>query len=72
MTVISWDHVPVFYADWTQWRSEMSAQRDRPLVEAGSCFCVTCSGNGHIYEPARNGEGLIPTPCVSCFGRGTV
>lgn len=70
MPVVHEDRMPILYFDWAEWRAERRELMDRPVVELGSCFCVTCSGNGHIYEYASNGEGLIPIPCISCLGRG--
>lgn len=71
MPVVHEDRMPILYPDWAEWRAERREFMDRPVVEFGSCFCVTCSGNGHTYEYAANNEGLIPVPCISCLGRGT-
>jgi hypothetical protein len=59
--------MPILYLDWAEWRLEqISMSMMGPLVDPGSCFCLTCAGNGRVYEPAANGEGLIPT----CPGPG--
>jgi hypothetical protein len=71
MPVVNENCMPVLYIDWAEWRAERVLTTNRPVVEFGSCFCMTCSGNGHIYEFSPNGEGLIPVPCVTCLGRGT-
>jgi hypothetical protein len=72
MPIVNESMLPILYFTWAQWRFEQITQGTRPLVELGSCFCFTCAGNGHIFERAGNGEGLIPAPCISCLGRGTV
>jgi hypothetical protein len=41
-----------------------------PLAPAATCFCATCWGQGRIWSPARNGEGLIPVTCRACDGQG--
>jgi hypothetical protein len=33
-----------------------------------SVWCFTCAGNGRIYEPAGNGEGLVVRACPTCLG----
>jgi len=33
----------------------------------GGSFCPICWGQGRIFEPAANGEGLIPVPCGGCM-----
>ncbi len=72
MPIVHEGELPVIYPDWAAWRLEQAvATGGAPLFTPGVSFCFTCSGNGRIYEWARNGEGLIPTPCLSCLGRGT-
>jgi hypothetical protein len=72
MPVVHEHQLPVIYVDWAEWRSEqlLDAAEDAPPRIA--TFCVTCAGNGRIYEYAPNGEGLVPRPCVSCLGLGVV
>ena len=73
MSVVHEDELPVLYGDWAEWRLEQAvALVGGPLVVPGTSFCFTCAGNGRVYEEAGNGEGLIPTPCLSCLGRGIV
>lgn len=74
MPVVQQQKLPVRYTTWAEWRSEHSESdivaADR-LAPTTTSFCVTCAGNGRTYEYAKNGEGLIPVPCVSCLGLGT-
>jgi hypothetical protein len=73
MPVVREHEMPVIYYDWAEWRFEQAlAVVGEPLVAPGISFCFTCAGNGRIYEWASNGEGLIPTPCAWCLGRGWV
>jgi len=68
------DRMLVGYPSWRAWKED----RQRPplptvrLVPAGSASCATCWGAGRIYEPAMNGEGLIPRTCERCDGYGLV
>lgn len=66
--------VLVGYAGWHEWRRERvrPALPEPPLVPAGAASCAMCWSNGHIYEQAGNGEGLIPVVCSGCNGWGTV
>lgn len=34
------------------------------------CPCGWCQGQRTILEPAKNGEGYIPTQCPACVGTG--
>ena len=70
MPVVREDMFPVLYVDWAEWRLEQSADATDGIAPSVTCVCVTCAGNGRIYEYAPNGEGLVPRPCVSCLGRG--
>ena len=32
--------------------------------------CGVCAGQRRLFEPARNGEGLVPRTCPLCLGVG--
>ncbi len=72
MPVVHEHEMPVIYVDWAEWRLERSAEMVEDTAATPTAFCVTCAGNGRVYEYAPNGEGLVPRPCVSCIGRGMV
>lgn len=65
----------VAYDSWCDWREDKRREADippAPLCPTGASFCAHCWGQARIYAPARNGEGLIPTPCHVCRGTGVV
>jgi hypothetical protein len=67
--------VPVAYTSWLDWRIDKRQSTDfdpLPLVPSATCFCAMCWGQGRIWSPARNGEGLIPQLCTTCFGQRVV
>jgi hypothetical protein len=67
------DTLLVVYETWSEWRRaklDDARQRRGPLVEPGTAPCGRCWGQGRILEPAANGEGLVPRPCLPCLGRG--
>ena len=68
------DSLLVRYSTWSEWRAakigEAARRADVPLVEMGTVQCAHCWGQRRIFEPAPNGEGLVPYPCPSCLGRG--
>jgi len=64
--------VSVGYASWSDWRSQQGLMPHAPPAPFGSCFCAICWGAGRVLEPAMNGEGLIPQPCPTCRGTGSV
>ncbi len=64
--------VPVSYLSWSDWRSQRGIDAGAPTAPLGSCFCAICWGAGRVFEPAMNGEGLIPTSCPTCCGTGSV
>lgn len=65
--------VPVYFESWDEWRRE---RRDAtplppaPLAAAGTSSCPLCWNQRVIWEPARNGEGLVPVRCTGCGGSG--
>lgn len=64
--------IPVAYPRWHDWRSdrrESAARGPVPLLPRATSFCATCWGQGRIWSPARNGEGLIPQCCPACDGQ---
>jgi len=65
--------VPVRYSDWGAWRDELAAlDAPIPLVPPGTRSCALCWGAGRVHHQARNGEGLVPSPCPDCGGGGLV
>lgn len=65
----------VAYTSWVDWREDRRrevAPPPAPLLPAGRGFCAVCWGQGRIHAPARNGEGLVPSPCRTCGGTGIV
>lgn len=71
MPLVNEDQLLVLYPNWAEWRSDRpgGAVTAPPVDPAVSFFCVTCWGQGRIFEPAANGEGYIPVPCVACVAR---
>jgi hypothetical protein len=41
-----------------------------PLIATGTASCHQCRGQGRVWEPAGNGEGLVPRSCEICGGGG--
>ena len=64
--------IAVAYDSWAQWRAEQCFLPEAPPAPFGSCFCAICWGAGRLLEPAMNGEGLVPQPCPTCCGTGSV
>ena len=64
--------VSVGYASWADWRSQQGILPAAPPAPLGTCFCAICWGAGRVLEPAMNGEGLVPQPCPTCCGTGSV
>jgi hypothetical protein len=67
--------VLVAYPSWIDWRVDRreAAATDPPSqIPSSTSFCATCWGQGKIWSPARNGEGLIPTCCPTCDGERVV
>jgi hypothetical protein len=62
----------VAYDSWSDWRTRQGIDPGALSAPLGSCFCAICWGAGRVFEPARNGEGLIPTACPTCCGTGSV
>lgn len=65
----------VAYESWCDWREDRrrdATTEPLPLVAAGTSFCAHCWGQGRVYAPARNGEGLVPAPCPVCDASGAV
>ena len=66
------DSIPVVYPRWRDWRIDRREAADAeplPLVPHATSFCAMCWGQGRIWQPARNGEGLIPQRCSYCDGQ---
>lgn len=73
MAVVIEDAVPVLYETWADWRQTKSDPHEsEPLIEPGTASCGVCWGQRRTWEPAANGEGLVPILCVACLGRGVV
>jgi len=65
--------LPVRYESWEAWRRDVTRPlAPAPLVASGTVSCATCWGQGRVFEPARNGEGLVPGACAECSGSGLV
>ena len=65
--------VMVRYESWEVWRADLTeALPPAPLIASGTASCATCWGQGRVWEPAANGEGLVPHPCAACGGGGLV
>jgi len=65
--------IPVRYESWDAWRADLTHPvPPAPLVAAGTASCPGCWGQGRVWEPARNGEGLVPHRCGTCAGSGLV
>jgi|GEM_PF-6018820 len=65
----------VAYHSWEEWREDR--RRDAlaeplPPPPPLAPSCGHCWGQARIFAPARNGEGLVPSPCPVCEGTGTV
>lgn len=66
--------MPVIYHDWAEWRNHRrEASPPFSTVErVVTAPCTLCQGAGRYFEPAGNGEGLVPRLCVECGGTGRV
>jgi hypothetical protein len=65
--------LPVRYESWEAWRRDVSRPlAPAPLVSPETVSCAACWGQGRLFEPAGNGEGLVPRTCAECAGSGLV
>lgn len=67
------DRIPIAYPSWHAWRADRRESQLAPPPTTrhhSAGFCAMCWGQGRIWSPARNGEGLIPVACRSCDGQG--
>lgn len=63
----------VKYDDWPEWRTDRAHRLPpAPLIPKGAHSCGLCWGAGRFWEPAGNGEGLVPRVCGHCAGAGMV
>jgi hypothetical protein len=69
--VLSGSPFMVRYESWEAWRADVSQPLPTaPLIAPGTASCATCWGQGRVWEPAPNGEGLVPRDCEACGGGG--
>lgn len=65
--------LPVRYESWEEWRRDVARPAaPLPLIAPRTASCARCWGQGRHFEPARNGEGLVPVGCPGCGGSGLV
>jgi hypothetical protein len=63
----------VRYESWDAWRADITQPLPpAPLIAPSTASCSRCWGQGRVWAPARNGEGLIPQACEACDGSGLV
>jgi hypothetical protein len=70
MPIVTEDQLPVVYPTWAKWRADRSDGAAATALQGPlTSSCGMCWGQGRIFEPAPNGEGLIPVPCAACARR---